>query len=169
MQCKVPPPRTKNPRYPAGVEAIVMRALDNKPDDRFQSADAMRVALERHLVEERTLVSAGSIAALLRRVVGRRLELQRQAIHEALLATVGHVNAELLPDTTLLSGSARTSEPSEPSRSSISLPIPSETPHAISHSHPFLRAPVARKSSPTRRVALIAGGGAAAAFSVMLL
>ncbi|HEY6726155.1 MAG TPA: protein kinase [Polyangiaceae bacterium] len=169
MQCKVPPPRSKRPNYPAGLEAIVMRALANKPDDRYQSADAMRVALERHLVQERTLVSAGSVAALLRRVVGKRLEAQRQAIHDALLATVGHVNAELLPDTTLLTSSARASDPSEPSRSSISLPIPSETPHAISHSQPFMRAPAVRKRNGTLRVALIGGGGAAAAFSLMLL
>ena len=169
MQCKVAPPRSKNPKYSAGLEAIVMQALANKPDDRFQSADAMRLALERHLVQERTLVSAGSVAALLRRVVGKRLELQRSAIHDALLATVGHVNAELLPDTTLLTGPAQASEPSEPSRSSISHPAPSETPHAISHSRPFMRAPVTRKRSGSLRVALIGGGGAAAAFSVMLL
>ncbi|HEU5074970.1 MAG TPA: serine/threonine-protein kinase, partial [Polyangiaceae bacterium] len=169
MQCKVPPPRSKLPKYSAGLEAIVMQALANKPDDRFQSADAMRIALERHLVQERTLVSTGSVAALLRRVVGKRLELQRQAIHDALLATVGHVNAELLPDTTLLTGPGRATDPSESSRSSISLPIPSETPHAISHSRPFMRAPAARKPSGTVRVALIGGGGAAAAFSMMLL
>lgn len=169
MQCKVPPPRTKNPNYPSGLEAIVMQALANKPDDRFQSADAMRVALERHLVQERTLVSAGSVAALLRRVVGKRLELQRQSIHEALLATVGHVNAELLPDTTLLTGPGQLSDVSEPSRSSVSLPAPSETPHAISHSRPFMRAPVTRQRRGTLRVALIGGGGAAAAFSLMLL
>jgi len=169
MQCKVPPPRTKRANYPSGLEAIVMQALANKPDDRFQSADAMRVALERHLVQERTLVSAGSVAALLRRVVGKRLELQRQSIHDALLATVGHVNAELLPDTTLLTGPGQLSEPSEPSRSSVSLPVPSETPHAISHSRPFMRAPVTRQRRGTLRVALIGGGGAAAAFSLMLL
>jgi hypothetical protein len=129
----------------------------------------MRVALERHLVAERTLVSAGSIAALLRRVVGKRLELQRQAIHDALLAAVGHVNPELLPDTTLMTGRAEANELSEPSRSSISLPVPSETPHAVSHSHMFLRAPVVPKRSAMLRVAVIAGGGAALAFTLMML
>ena len=123
---------------------------------------AMRTAEFLDLVQERTLVSAGSVAALLRRVVGKRLELQRQSIHEALLATVGHVNAELLPDTTLLTGPGQLSEPSEPSRSSVSLPVPSETPHAISHSRPFMRAPVTRQRRGTLRVALIGGGGAAA-------
>lgn len=169
MQCKVPPPRSKHPNYPAGLEAIVLKALANKPDDRFQTADEFRVALERHLVNERTLVSTGSIAALLRRVVGKRLEKQRQAIHDALLSTVGLVNPELLPDTTLLTGGSRVSEVSEPSRSSHSHPPASETPHAVSHSRTSMRVPGQRKPGAMRRLAAWGGGGAAAAFTLMML
>lgn len=169
MQCKVPSPRTKHPTYPEGLEAIVLKALANKPDDRFQTADEFRVALERHLVNDRTLVSTGSIAALLRRVVGKRLEKQRQAINDALIVTVGHVNPDLLPDTTLLTGGSRVSEVSEPSRSSHSHPPASETPHAVSHSRTSMRIPGQPKPGAARRLIAWGGGGAAVAFTLMML
>ena len=40
-----PPPRTRRPGIPRGLEAVVMKALARDPADRFQSADEMNSAL----------------------------------------------------------------------------------------------------------------------------
>jgi serine/threonine-protein kinase len=169
MQCKVPAPRSLNPAYSPDLEAIVLKALANKPSERFQTADELRVALEKHLVTERTLVSAGSVAALLRRIVGKRLEQRRQLIHEALVSTVGHANPALLPDTTFLTGMSQVSEVTEPGRGMLSHPGSSETPHAVSHSQTAMLPARGRSRRPMMRIALWAGGSAALAFSLMLL
>ncbi len=168
MQCKVPPPHSVNPNYSPGLEAIVLRALANNPKDRYQSAEEFRLALERHLVGERTVVSTGSVAALLRRVVGKRLEKRRQAIHDALVNTVGHANSSLIPDTTLLTGSSQVSEVTEPGRAPLSQPTASETPHAISRSRPSLIAPPPPERHAIRKLAAWGGGGAVVAFCLML-
>jgi tetratricopeptide (TPR) repeat protein/predicted Ser/Thr protein kinase len=41
------PPRTVNPRISAGLEQIILKALDKEPSRRYQSAREMRVDLER--------------------------------------------------------------------------------------------------------------------------
>jgi len=170
MQCQVPPPRSIQPGYSPGLEAIVLKALANKPADRFQSADELRVALEKHLVAERTLVSTGSVAALLRRIVGKRLEKRREAIAAALVSTTGHANPELLPDTTLLTGLSHVSDVTETS-GLLSQSGASETPHAISRSRSSnsLLTPLVPARRARWRLVAFGGGGAVAAFSVMLL
>jgi serine/threonine protein kinase len=45
------PLRQHNPRVPEHVEAVVLRALAKAPEQRFQSAQALRVALEEALAE----------------------------------------------------------------------------------------------------------------------
>ncbi|HXU71971.1 MAG TPA: serine/threonine-protein kinase [Polyangia bacterium] len=42
----VPPPRRLNAKIPEPVEAVIVRALAKKPDDRYATADAMQDALE---------------------------------------------------------------------------------------------------------------------------
>ena len=39
--------RSANPSIPPGYEAIVLKAMAKNPDDRYQTADALRIALER--------------------------------------------------------------------------------------------------------------------------
>lgn len=43
---EVPPPTSIRPDYPPALEKIVMRALEKRPEDRYQSADEMRHDLE---------------------------------------------------------------------------------------------------------------------------
>jgi serine/threonine protein kinase len=40
------PPRTRIPQIPQEVESVVLKALEKKPEDRFPSANAFRVALQ---------------------------------------------------------------------------------------------------------------------------
>lgn len=57
-----PPPRQLNPRIPAYLESVIMRALAKNPDQRFQSAREMAAALrQRRMVETpRSLVDASA-------------------------------------------------------------------------------------------------------------
>ena len=45
LEGRVTPPREIDPAYPAAVEAVVMRALAKRPDERFPTAHAFRRAL----------------------------------------------------------------------------------------------------------------------------
>jgi serine/threonine protein kinase len=49
---KVAPPTAVRRDFPAALELIVMRALEKRPDDRYQSAEEMRVDLEEFLADE---------------------------------------------------------------------------------------------------------------------
>jgi len=51
--------------FPPGLEAIIVRALQLKPDERFRTADEMRAALEQWLVDSRHVVTATDIARTL--------------------------------------------------------------------------------------------------------
>lgn len=47
VQDAVPPPSTRNPAVSAGLEKIILTALEKNPDDRYASADDMRADLLR--------------------------------------------------------------------------------------------------------------------------
>ena len=49
---KVTPPTAVRRDYPPALELIVMRALEHRPEDRYQSAEEMRVDLEEFLADE---------------------------------------------------------------------------------------------------------------------
>jgi eukaryotic-like serine/threonine-protein kinase len=44
-----PKPRMINPKLTVGIEEIIMKAVEHKPERRFVSADQMKTALENHL------------------------------------------------------------------------------------------------------------------------
>jgi serine/threonine-protein kinase len=48
----VPPPTAVRRDYPPALELIVMRALEKRPEDRYQSAEDLRVDLEEFLADE---------------------------------------------------------------------------------------------------------------------
>jgi len=52
VEDKVPPPTAVRRDYPPALELIVMRALEKRPEDRYQSAEDMRVDLEEFLADE---------------------------------------------------------------------------------------------------------------------
>ncbi len=56
------PPSTLNPDVGPAVDAVVMRALEKRPDDRYDTAAAMRDDLERARLGE-PLAGAGAVAA----------------------------------------------------------------------------------------------------------
>lgn len=135
----IPSPAELNPKLSPKLVAIVRKSLERDVSKRFQTAKDLAEALERCLVEERVLVSHASVGQLVRRVLGSRIEVQRQALREALTASDGVVAAGLVPDQPAspersypnFSSSGRfPASPSEPpTSSSLSLLSKSSTPH----------------------------------------
>jgi serine/threonine protein kinase len=83
-------PSEIDPTYPSGLEAIVLKALEQKPGNRFETADALREALETWLWEERIHVSQADIA---RTVKERMPKDAQQAIHR--LQTRGRSKSDI--------------------------------------------------------------------------
>jgi Protein kinase domain len=52
VEDKILPPTAVKRDFPPALELIVMRALEKRPDDRYQSAEEMRVDLEEFLADE---------------------------------------------------------------------------------------------------------------------
>ncbi len=94
---KIPDPRELNPKYPEKLATIVKKALERDVNKRYQTADELRAALERYLIDERILVSTASVGQLVRRVLGPRIEQQRINLREALIAADGMLADGLVP------------------------------------------------------------------------
>ncbi len=72
-------PSALNPDVPAELDAITRRALERSPGDRYQTAQAMRDALERFLRTQGEMVSETVIGGLVSELFSReREDLQRQ-------------------------------------------------------------------------------------------
>src|SRR4051812_32678131 len=134
---KLPNPSELNPRLSPQLVGVVQKSLERDLSKRYQTAHEMSEALERYLVEDRVMVSHASVGQLVRRVLGSRIETQRQALREALTASDGVVAAGLVPDHPAapdfshphFSSSGRFPvSPSEPPTSS-SISSKSSTPH----------------------------------------
>jgi serine/threonine protein kinase len=57
VHAPIPPPTFIRPGYPADLEMIVMRALEKKPEDRYESAEKMLKALEAFVFKTRLRLS----------------------------------------------------------------------------------------------------------------
>ncbi|MDF3068908.1 MAG: serine/threonine protein kinase [Polyangiaceae bacterium] len=123
----IPNPADLNPKLSPQLAAIVQKSLERDVRRRYQTALELAEALERCLVEQRVLVSPASVGQLVRRVLGSRIETQRQALREALTASDGVLSAGLVPDH------PAAPEYSHPNFSSAGFPIsPSEPPTSSS-------------------------------------
>jgi serine/threonine-protein kinase len=75
-------PRALRDDFPEGLEAIIVRALLPKPDDRFATAEDMQIALEEWLMGSGKLVTASDVA----KCVKERMNSDVRAHNEALLS-----------------------------------------------------------------------------------
>ena len=168
---RIPDPKEIYAQYPAGLATIVKRALARNVNERFQTAAEFRDALEQYLKDERIMVSPAGVGQLVKRVLGSRIEQQRQALREALTAADGMVVTGLVPDQ---------SAAPERSTSGVSvahLGSPSEPPTSISSTSQFSNSrtgtprPQTIESAPARSAGLLplfaAVGGLAAAASAI--
>ena len=72
----IPPPSTINPSLPRGIDIIVLKALARDPAQRFENAQAFRLAIEDWLVFERMSASSAHLAEFLKRVYRERLDAE---------------------------------------------------------------------------------------------
>ena len=108
----VPHPTTLIGGYPPTLEAVVLKALQIQPQDRFQTAREMQAALEKIIIQLGRPVGAVEIAELLRPVFADRIYSKRKLLEK------------IVEDNTTLSPSTDISE--EPSSLSLPLGLPAE-------------------------------------------
>jgi serine/threonine protein kinase len=77
-QTKVLPPSALNPQVPQSLDGIVMHALTRDPDQRFQSAQEMRLALEDWLIQGRMSASNAHLAEFLKVIYAERLDKENR-------------------------------------------------------------------------------------------
>jgi len=99
---RIPSPQEVYAKYPDTLAAIVKRALSRNVNERFQTAAEFRDALEHYLKEERIMVSPAGVGQLVKRVLGTRIEQQRQALRDALTMADGVVASGLVPEHSAL-------------------------------------------------------------------
>jgi hypothetical protein len=72
------------PGFPAELSAIVLRALAKDPDDRFQTAEDLRIALEGWIASSGSKASEREIATLVRATTGDEIEKRSRVINDAI-------------------------------------------------------------------------------------
>ena len=123
---RIPAPKEIYANYPEGLALVVKRALARNVNERYQTAAEFRDALEHYLKDEHTMVSPAGVGQLVRRVLGSRIEQQRQALREALVAADGTIVTGLVPDQ------SAAPERSSPGFSSSHIGLTSEPPTSAS-------------------------------------
>jgi serine/threonine-protein kinase len=86
---EIPPPRQVNPRVPAALEAIVVKAMAVRPSDRYESAHALAEEVERWLADEPVRAHREPAWERARRRMRRRRTLVAAVSAAVLAATLG--------------------------------------------------------------------------------
>jgi len=73
-ECQVPPPSRLNPAVTPELEAISLRCLRPRAEDRFPDAAALRLALEDYIVRQGLPASAAHLADFLKPLYAARIE-----------------------------------------------------------------------------------------------
>ncbi len=83
LKLDVPPPSSLRPGYPMALEAIVLKALQRAPEDRYQSGRALANDLHAFLRTAEPPATASTIEALMKETFAKRFaerrEMERQA------------------------------------------------------------------------------------------
>ncbi len=72
-ECRVEPPSVLNPRVPTDLEPVVMKALVANPDQRYQEAAQLQLAIEEWLVQNRLPSSSAHLKAYMQEIYRDRL------------------------------------------------------------------------------------------------
>ena len=79
-EAKIPLPSTRITNYPRELEQIVLKALARDPRERFQTAQAMQLALEEFARENKLAMSSTRITGLLGALIGRRSDVRARLV-----------------------------------------------------------------------------------------
>jgi eukaryotic-like serine/threonine-protein kinase len=107
-KANVPPPSSINPQIPQSLDGLVLRALAKDREQRFQTAQEFRLALEEWLIQGRMSASSAHLAEFLKVIYAERLE--KEARFGPLLGDAG---LSAIPDQ--LAGKTPGSPASSPS------------------------------------------------------
>jgi serine/threonine protein kinase len=90
LKGKVPRPSRARDNFPLELEAIVLKALNPRPERRYQTAREMGQALREYLAHRASLVAPSDLETLLKTICKgrfeRRMEMERRAATDALEA-----------------------------------------------------------------------------------
>jgi serine/threonine-protein kinase len=92
-------PRQVRPDLPQDLEIILARSLAIDPNQRFQTAEQMRLALEQFLIARNTIVTPTDVGNLVRELCGATVEEHRARIRQA---------SSVVPDDSTYSGTGNT-------------------------------------------------------------
>jgi len=92
-RARVPPPSSLNPQLPQSLDGIVLHALAKDPDQRFQTAQELRLALEDWLIRGRMSASSAHLGEFLKGIYAERLEKEAK-----LGPLMGDVGLSAMPD-----------------------------------------------------------------------
>jgi len=79
-------PRVKNPKLPAELEAVIMKALEKTPAKRFQTAAEMELEIDKVLALLGGPVSTEEVGAFVRSTLAERDQKRRAALRDAVRA-----------------------------------------------------------------------------------
>ncbi|HEX4456908.1 MAG TPA: serine/threonine-protein kinase, partial [Polyangia bacterium] len=91
----VPRPSSLEPNYPRDLEAILMKGLSLRVEDRYQTAEELQLALEAFAREHKLPVSPVGLARYMRDLFGLTVDAWRAAQHSGGEAFTGFVLDEL--------------------------------------------------------------------------
>jgi len=92
-------PRQVRPDLPQDLETILARAMAIDPNQRFQTAEQMRLSLEQFLIARNTIVTPTDVSNLVRELCGAAIDEHRARIRHA---------SGTVPDDTSYSGGGNT-------------------------------------------------------------
>jgi serine/threonine-protein kinase len=92
LSMEIPPPSSRNPEVSAELDAVVMKAVAKKPEDRFATAADMAMALE-HAVRP---ASTREVSAWMEQHLGESLNRRRRIVAEIESSTSAPGRGELL-------------------------------------------------------------------------
>ncbi|MEN9800586.1 MAG: hypothetical protein RL653_4283 [Pseudomonadota bacterium] len=78
-ECDVRPPSSLVPSLPRDLDAIVMKALAKEPEDRYQEAGQLRLALEEWLTDNRQPGSNAHLAGYMKELFADRIAAERES------------------------------------------------------------------------------------------
>ncbi|MCC6216020.1 MAG: serine/threonine protein kinase [Polyangiaceae bacterium] len=81
---EIPAPTSLDAEYPKALETIVLKALERDLGKRYQTAEELQRDLEGYLKSERIVVARAGLGALLKRVLGDRIDQRRKAVRATL-------------------------------------------------------------------------------------
>jgi serine/threonine-protein kinase len=137
-------PSALMPDYPAGLEAVILKALQKSPERRFDTAEEMFAALEAALPQALEASFQQEVAAYLGKVLGPRANQRRAAIRQAQEVADRHRTDSGQSSSTLRAISLDSfpdgATPSQPQ----SIPLLAQS-GSMTAQHPFAAAPSSKR------------------------